>query len=226
MKQILVVVLAAAVIIAGCVGQAPETGGITFKVTDAAVNVTSFQVTVASIDVHMATAGTEKAVNETTEGEATNETSTSGWLTVITGPLTVDLVSVKDILSILGEANLTPGIYTQIRMRVESATAVLDNQTVNVTVPSGAIKFVHPFRIEANKTTSVIIDFDADRSLVLAGGKYIFRPAVKTLTEFSAATKSVAEDRKQRQADDANLVRQERTRSGEHGRPINITETE
>jgi len=43
---------------------------------------------------------------------------------------------------------------------------------------------VHPFNIESNKTTSLVFDFDADKSVVEAGDKYILKPVVKVITEF------------------------------------------
>jgi hypothetical protein len=123
-----------------------------------------------------------------TSGEETNDTSTAGWVTVVQGPKTVDLVQVKGIKDLLGETTLKAGKYTQIRVYVDSATATIDGQTQTMKIPSGAIKFIHPFTIEENKTTSIIIDFNADKSVVVTGNEsFMFKPVVKLITEFSAA---------------------------------------
>ena len=48
-------------------------------------------------------------------------------------------------------------------------------------IPSGELKFVRPFEIEADETTVIIIDFDvsAEKSVVFAGGKWLFKPTIK-----------------------------------------------
>jgi hypothetical protein len=70
-------------------------------------------------------------------------------------------------------------------------------------IPSGSIKFIHPFVIEDNKTTSLIIDFNADSSIVKAGDKYILKPVVRISTEFESKDKGQAESIKNQQATEA-----------------------
>jgi hypothetical protein len=58
------------------------------------------------------------------------------------------------------------------------------NTIVPLKIPSGfqtGIKLVHPFLVEAGKTKELVLDFDADRSVVKAGnsGKYILKPTIK-----------------------------------------------
>jgi hypothetical protein len=51
----------------------------------------------------------------------------------------------------------------------------------DVVLPSGELKFVRPFEVKAGETTIITIDFDisADKSVVFAGGKWLFKPTIK-----------------------------------------------
>jgi len=193
----LVLLTIALIAISGCVLPGFAGGVLQIKVTDQG-NISSLVLSISEVKIHMATA------NETgqTEGQETNETDTSGWIT-IAGAKTIDLITVKDVKEILGETTLTEGKYTQVRLSVSSATATIDGVTHTLTVPSKSIKFVHQFDIETNKTTSLIIDFDADRSIVTAGDKYILKPVVRIETEFTGKGKDEAESIKNQQATEA-----------------------
>jgi hypothetical protein len=48
-------------------------------------------------------------------------------------------------------------------------------------LPSGELKFVRPFEVKAGESTIITIDFDisADKSVVFAGGKWLFKPTIK-----------------------------------------------
>jgi hypothetical protein len=57
--------------------------------------------------------------------------------------------------------------------------------TVEATLPSGELKFVRPFDVVAEETTTLLLDFIADESVVITGAtqddeaKVIFKPVVK-----------------------------------------------
>jgi len=196
----LVLLTIALIIISGCV--VPGAGGILqLKITDQG-NISSLVLAISEIRVHKAVG------NETgqTEGQETNETDIAGWVTVL-GSKTIDLITVKDVKEILGETTLSEGKYTQVRLSVSSATAVIDGVTYTLTIPSRSVKFIHPFEIENNKTTSLIIDFDADISIVKTGDKYMLKPVVKVLTEFTGKNKEEAESIKNQQATEARARR-------------------
>ncbi|MBN2099760.1 MAG: DUF4382 domain-containing protein [Dehalococcoidia bacterium] len=102
---------------------------------------------------------------------------------------TVDLLQLSGVGNLLGEDEIRAGHYTQIRVGVAKVEVVIDSVLEEVDLelagdakmPSGEIKFVTPFEIEAGETTVIIIDFDisADKSVVFAGGKWLFRPTIK-----------------------------------------------
>jgi len=192
----LVLVLAVSLCVVPSIVPSVAQGTLQLKITDKVENVTSLTLNINEIRVHKAgIVETEEPINETqvneteeneTQGTETNETETAEWITVFSGPKTIDLIAVKGVEQLLGEAKLDAGKYTQIRLAVDNATVIINETSYDVNVPSKTIKFVHPFNIEANKTTSLIFDFDADKSIVEAGkkDKYILKPVVKVITEF------------------------------------------
>lgn len=201
--------LIAVMLIAGCAAMpsAAGTGMLQLKVTDQAHNITSFNITVDKITAHFSNQ-TVTATENDTEGVETNETEEGTWITSFTGPKTIDLVDVKTIYDILGETELASGTYTQIRVYVSSASVTTENGTSELKIPSGSIKLVRPFTIEPNKTTSLVLDWDADTSVVFAGPNVIFKPVVRIFTEFTGKTKTEADDIKASQALDATAKRE------------------
>jgi hypothetical protein len=198
MKSILLVGLITIILIAGCTIPSFGGGTLQLKVTDQG-NISSLVLSISEVKVHMA--GNETAT-EQSDGQETNETGGSGWITVA-GSKTIDLIQVKGVNDLLGETSLAPSKYTQIRLSISSATAVIDGVSHTLTIPSGTLKFVHPFEIENNKTTSLILDFNADSSIVKAGDKYILKPVVRISTEFEKRDKGQAEAIKNQQAAEA-----------------------
>jgi len=68
-------------------------------------------------------------------------------------------------------------------------------------VPSGlqtGIKIVHGFDINTNKTTELLLDFDASKSIVIAGssGKWLLKPTIKVLNteDYSIISGIVTDD--------------------------------
>jgi hypothetical protein len=184
MKKLLLLGLIVIISIAGCVETdtttvTPTSGTLQVRITDKVENVSSLIITISEIKVHKASQGT--VVNQT-EGQETNETGNAGWITVI-GEETIDLIEVKGVEEILGEATLSTGLYTQVRLSVSNATATIDGETHDLRIPSKSIKFVRPFEIKSNQVTSILIDFDADKSIVKTGKKYILKPVVKIIKE-------------------------------------------
>lgn len=203
MKNILLIGLITIILIAGCVIPSFGGGVLQIKVTDQG-NISSLVLSISEVKVHKASA--TETVTEQSEGQETNETDGGGWITVV-GSKTVDLIQVKGVNDLLGETSLDPGKYTQIRLSISSATAVINGVSYSLTIPSGSLKFVHPFEIENNKTTSLIIDFNADNSIVKAGDKYILKPVVRISTEFEKKEKGEAERIKNQQATEARAKR-------------------
>lgn len=200
----LVSLLAAlATLVAGCgaatPGQVAQTGTVQMWVTDAprSDNVTEIWVTVSEVKIHEVAVGqssdnssqTSDNVSGETEGQTENSTDTQGWISVnITGQNRFDLLTLRGtsgggLQQILTTANLTAGQYTQIRMTVDKVEVKIDGVLKDATLPSGKLKFVHPFDVVAGQVTKLLFDFDADKFVNVTGSpknpKIMVKPVVK-----------------------------------------------
>lgn len=73
---------------------------------------------------------------------------------------------------LLGQADIEAGTYTQIRLKIAAAEVVWNGQSYPMEVPSGAqsgLKLLTKFEIIAGSTYDVVLDFDAERSVVTTG---------------------------------------------------------
>lgn len=187
---LIVTIVAALAMVVLLVGgyPAPETaqakGTLQIMVTDAPPEeeVTSIMVTVESVEVHKAAAQQEQ------QQSATNSTTNStdekaGWLPldILAGNETFDLLQIQGIEEVLAVAELEAGNYTQIRMTISNVQVRLgDGDLQDVILPSGTLKFIHPFDIVGGQTTALLFDFDAEKSVNITGsGQIIVKPVVK-----------------------------------------------
>ena len=142
------------------------TGILEVRVTDAPTEhkVSTIELTIANIEVHKA------------DGE-------DGWITIIEGPETFDLLELFEDEEVLGEKEIDAGHYTQIRLDVETIEANIDGEDRDdIVLPSGKLKIVGSFDINPDKKTILTLDFDAEESLVFAGNdKGFFKPVIKLI---------------------------------------------
>ena len=126
------------------------------------------------------------------------------WETVATLNQTFNLLElVNGVMAALGQKDLDAGTYNQMRLLLHDVPddslnllglphpfpqylIDMDDQEHAMKVPSGyqtGIKLVHPFEIEPNRTTELILDFDVAKSVVKAGnsGKYLLKPTIKVI---------------------------------------------
>jgi hypothetical protein len=157
-------------------------GTLQIMVTDAPPEeeVTSIMVTVESVEVHKAAAQQEQSATNST----TNSTGEkAGWLPldILAGNETFDLLQIQGIEEVLAVTELEAGNYTQIRMTISNVQVRLgDGDLQDVIVPSGSLKFIHPFDIVGGQTTALLFDFDAEKSVNVTGsGQIIVKPVVK-----------------------------------------------
>lgn len=136
------------------------------------------------------TCNNETETEEVCENVTMNETvctdtgdGNAGWKTVVDEEQTFDLIELIGVKEFLGETDLTSGKYTQIRLLVSSINLEVDGVPVTLKVPSNKIKLIKPFTISANKTTTLTLDFDAEKSVHQAGDKYILKPTIKVIQE-------------------------------------------
>jgi hypothetical protein len=127
-----------------------------------------------------------------------SDTPDGTWTKVTTGPRTCDLKRLQNAQDVLGTTTLTAGHYTQIRLLVATAAMSyteatsgdtcaasfnLTKPTVNVTIPSGEVKLNREFDISPNATTSILLDFDGDKSMhEMGNGSYSMSPVISIVT--------------------------------------------
>jgi hypothetical protein len=153
-------------LLGACSGQASASEGkIQVYVTDApAENVTAIEVRASIIEIH-------KAGGD--EGE---------WITLLENPPVFDLLKVAGVHSLLGSANVTSGNYTQVRIGIAEVTVTINGEQKKADVPSDKLKLVGNITVVEGEATSISLDFDAAKSIIVKGnGDVSLKPVVKLL---------------------------------------------
>jgi hypothetical protein len=142
-----------------------------------------------------------------TFSEVSAHTSDGAWVTLPfaggAASRTCDLKNLEGAEDVLGTAPLAAGHYTQLRLTVSSAMIYLTPEKATsgpacaasivvppgsevgkpVDVPSGTVKLVHPFDLAGSGTTTILLDFDGDKSIHQTGnGAYKMQPVIKILS--------------------------------------------
>ena len=108
---------------------------------------------------------------------------------------TCDLKKLTAAQDVLGTASLAAGHYTQLRLAVASATIYFDNPSTGsacapainapagrsaaVTIPSGTVMLNREFDLTATKSTTLLLDFNGDESVIQTGnGQYMMTPVI------------------------------------------------
>ena len=128
-------------------------------------NIGAIYVTFTKVEVHAANAGNE-----------------SGWHTIATNA-TVNLLTVLNVSKIIGNGQLSPGKYTEIRLFVSAATVTLLGVTLTYTIPSGAqtgIKVVIAggFQVYGGQSTNIQLDFAFRNSEIISNTTGNLSPVV------------------------------------------------
>ena len=141
-----------------------------------------------------------------TFSEVNVHASGAGWVTVpfaaSSSSRTCDLKKLETAQDILGVGPLPAGHYTQLRLVVSSATIYFQSASSGpacaptieapagtnapVDIPSGELKLNREFDLAASGGTTILLDFDGDRSVKLTGngngrgngGRYMMTPVI------------------------------------------------
>lgn len=157
----------------------PETGKGEFQLTmiDNPASYDEVNIVVTSVEVH-----------------SNQLDSTSGWFTINNIPGTYDLLTLRNGASaVLGNNELEAGQYSQIRLIIGTGSnVVVDGITHPLDIPSGAqsgLKLNHAFQIQPGLLYELILDFDAERSIVLTGNnQYKLKPVIRLVPTVISGT--------------------------------------
>lgn len=121
--------------------------------------------------------------------EVNREESSEGWITISEPNQTFDLLELTNgAYEVLGEAELKAGTYHQIRLILgqDGHSVVVDGEEKNLFVPSGeqtGVKLNVNAEIGEDITYTLLLDFDASRSVVEAGHQdqvqYLLKPVIR-----------------------------------------------
>jgi len=155
-----------------------ENGYIIVHLTDASTDFDAVNITFSEISAHL----------------------DSEWVTIDIEPdSTVNLLDwTNGKTMILGQDEVPAGHYTQVRLKIEAAEIVVDNQTFPLDVPSGAqtgLKLGLHFTISPGSTYELVLDFDVNKSIVTTGSKknpkgYKLKPHIRVISK--AVTGSIS----------------------------------
>jgi Domain of unknown function (DUF4382) len=152
-------------------GGAVGFGGITVRLTDAPGNYQQVNVDIQKVSIHLVP----------NSGKA-------DWIDLNTKSGVYNLLKLQNGIdtSIVDTTKLPAGKITQMRLILGSNNSVMaDSVIYKLTIPSGSqtgIKLIGNMAVDPNKMLNVLIDFDANKSIVLNGnGVYHMKPTVKVL---------------------------------------------
>lgn len=101
----------------------------------------------------------------------------------------IDLLDLVDRSVVLAAGTVEPGTYDFIRIELEQDQSFVvesDGDRKDLRIPSEEIKIQGPFEVRDGELTDVLLDFDADASLVKTGphqgeGGWLLRPVIVRL---------------------------------------------
>lgn len=97
-------------------------------------------------------------------------------------PISVDLVQLQNKETItLAATQLAEGKYSEIRLYISSATAVMPDNTIrnlSISDKDWVVRIEQEFNISQNKNTTLTVDFDAQSSIVFEQNRYYLKPVV------------------------------------------------
>lgn len=178
--------LSLSIIFTGCdstsTGVTGGTGTLEVKLHDAPTNYEEVNVFIESVEVN-------------------NAQDDTGWVEINSPQQTYDLLELTNgATEVLGSKELSTGTYEQIRLILsrDGHSVVVDGTEHDLFVPSGeqtGIKLDVNAEIEEDITYTLLLDFDASRSVVERGNEqsgieYLLKPVISATNE--AVTGNIA----------------------------------
>ena len=171
-KLFLLAIACICMILAGCSKStdSPSQGAIKIYLTDAPMDFDSVNIVVSEVSVHLA-----------------GDDTLSGWIVVCDSTRNFDLLELRNgAMALFADQELQAGHYTQIRLKIgDGSNLVVDGIRHDLSIPSGqqsGVKINHQFWIEEGQTYELLLDFDAEKSIVEKGnGEYQLKPVIRAV---------------------------------------------
>lgn len=93
----------------------------------------------------------------------------------------IDLLDLRDSTMLIAEDNVTAGDYEFIRVGLDQSRSnvIVSGETLPLKIPSEEIKVLGGFVVPTGGFTNILLDFDADKSLVkLGNGNWLLKPVI------------------------------------------------
>jgi hypothetical protein len=162
-----------------------EPGTLRVFMTDAPAHYESVVIDIREIRIHKSADAEMIEESDSTDGEYDGD---GEWIVISDEPQKVDLLQLTNgITEFLGETELEAGTYSQMRLILGSENEItVDGFTRKLTTPSAqqsGLKLNIHAEVESNAVYTLLLDFDASRSIVKAGnsGKYLLKPVIKSV---------------------------------------------
>jgi len=112
---------------------------------------------------------------------------TGEWIDISVDNQTIDLLNLRyGVTHTLGIGTIPAGSYDQLRLIVTDSSVVVDGQTHDLFIPSGAtsgVKLHFEFTVSDDQLSTMLIDWDASESIHYSpGAGYIMTPAIHVYT--------------------------------------------
>jgi hypothetical protein len=160
------------IILSGCSKSTKNSseGEIKIYLADEPADFDAVNIVVSEVSVHIS-----------------NAESTSGWTVLCDTTQTYDLLELRNgAMALFAEHQLNPGHYTQIRLKItDGSHVIIDSARYDLEIPSGSqsgLKLNHQFQIHENQAYQLLLDFDAEKSIIKKGnGEYQLKPVIRTI---------------------------------------------
>lgn len=168
----IIILMAFSIFVTGCdMGSDSGTGTMTVEMADAPIDSAD------AVNVNIERVEVNRAGNP------------DGWVTLSEPQQTYDLLNLTNgATAVIGSSALEAGTYPQIRLILSQNghSVEIDGQVYDMFVPSGAqtgVKLDINAEIEEDIEYTILLDFDASRSVVDAGSNnqvpYLLKPVIK-----------------------------------------------
>src|SRR5699024_7210012 len=187
-----IAVLSSLVIFTACDVSDNDPGGgigkLAVRLTDAPAQYDAVYIDIQSVKVHVSGDVDDDSTDLEDDSADTDDDATpSGWITISDEPRRVDLLQFQNGRTLLlGAKELEADTYQQLRLILGPDNAVvIDGVEYPLQTPSAqqsGLKLNINARVEADEVYTLLVDFNAAKSIVEMGnGKYKLKPVLRAV---------------------------------------------